>query len=273
MIKKLTCNSGNAKNAGAADALNGRTNRPGYNSANSCEGAEYSMQSYQADYNSAYNAKKAEMCQAEFMSQQGTSDANNSITHTAGFEKLKTCGSHAQFAQLKKAYNDNYYRAYCSTTRADKVGETIGQTLKPFDFETQFQGCTSNQLITLKPVASTAYQRAFKAAQIAKTEQFQKTTGTAPFVIEKMKFTSTCSINADKSVVNVQVNNPNPRQFLIQGDWRVLYYDEAFQKLTEDRTTEALLVSPNNRKAFQKMTLPRDATFCRAEFMGGAATK
>ena len=57
-------------------------------------------------------------------------------------------------------------------------------------------------------------------------------------------------------------------QVLIQGNWKVIYYNGDFAKITEDKTTEAVLITGNNRKSFQKLTLPRDATFCRAEYVG-----
>jgi hypothetical protein len=75
-------------------------------------------------------------------------------------------------------------------------------------------------------------------------------------------------VAGDRSFVQIDVDNAYPEQVLIQGNWKVIYYNNDFAKITEDKTTEAVLITGNNRKSFQKLTLPRDATFCRAEFVG-----
>ncbi|MGZ3696269.1 MAG: hypothetical protein ACXWQO_19910, partial [Bdellovibrionota bacterium] len=100
--------------------------------------------------------------------------------------------------------------------------------------------------------------------------EFNRNVATTAFPFQLRNYVSRCSVAADRSFVQVEVDNAYPEQILIQGNWRVIYYNNDFTKLTEDRTTEALLITGNNRKSFQKLTLPRDSAYCRAEFLGTA---
>jgi hypothetical protein len=109
------------------------------------------------------------------------------------------------------------------------------------------------------------------AARQNQIDQFMTSTATATFPFQLRNYTSRCSVAADKTYVQVEVENDYPDQVMIQGYWKVMYFGNDFGKITEDRDQEALLVTGNNRKSFQKMTLPRDAVFCRAEFLGPAS--
>jgi hypothetical protein len=106
------------------------------------------------------------------------------------------------------------------------------------------------------------------AARQRAVDDFMRTTATAYFPFQLRNYTSRCSVSSDKSYVTVEVENVYPDPVTIQGNWKVMYFNNDFGKITEDRDQEALLVTGNNRKTFQKMTLPRDAVFCRAEFIG-----
>ena len=77
-------------------------------------------------------------------------------------------------------------------------------------------------------------------------------------------------IPADQSLVQVTVNNPNPSQILVQGQWNYQYYDKDFAKIADDSASDAVLLSAQSKKSFTKITLPRNASFCRAEFAGAA---
>jgi hypothetical protein len=101
-----------------------------------------------------------------------------------------------------------------------------------------------------------------------KAAEFQRYTATASFLYLNRSYTSVCAISSDRSFVQVDVENRYPEQVLLRGNWRVQYYNNDFAKITEDRTLEAVLITGHNKKSFQKMTLPRDAAFCRAEYVG-----
>jgi hypothetical protein len=108
------------------------------------------------------------------------------------------------------------------------------------------------------------------AARQRQVDEFLRTTATAYFPFQLRSYTSRCNVSGDRSYVSIEVENRYPEQVTIQGNWKVIYYNNDFAKITEDRDVEAVLVTGNNRKTFQKMTLPKDAAFCRAEFLGAA---
>ena len=97
--------------------------------------------------------------------------------------------------------------------------------------------------------------------------EFINTKSTASFSVNQNSLSSICKINADKSAAIVEVANKTPSEILLQGDWRFEYYNQNFEKITEDNYREAILINGNNSKQFNKMTLPKDANFCRAEFI------
>ncbi|MCO5142260.1 MAG: hypothetical protein M9962_04125 [Oligoflexia bacterium] len=109
-------------------------------------------------------------------------------------------------------------------------------------------------------------QEAQRAAQLA---EFQRTVATSSFPLNLRNYVARCSVASNRSNVNVEVENHYPEQILIQGNWRVIYYNSDFAKITEDRTLEAVLITGNNKKSFQKLTLPQGASYCRAEYIGG----
>lgn len=107
------------------------------------------------------------------------------------------------------------------------------------------------------------------AARQAQVNDFMRTTSTAYFTYSLRNYISRCSVSNDRSYVTVEIENDYPEQVVVYGNWKVSYYNNDFGKITEDTDQESVLVTGNNRKSFQKMTLPKDAVFCRAEFLGG----
>jgi hypothetical protein len=187
-------------------------------------------------------------------------------------------------AAYKAAYADTM-KTNCTLDNAEKSGasEANGRT-DGATSRARFMNCTVNKdavLAAFEKAYATNKERVGKedaenaakaaaAARAAKVAEFQRTTATSTFPFQLRSYISRCSVADDKSFVRVEVENAYPDQILIQGNWKLSYYNHDFGKITEDRTQEAVLVTGNNRKTFQKMTLPRDAQFCRAEFIGQA---
>jgi hypothetical protein len=117
--------------------------------------------------------------------------------------------------------------------------------------------------------ASDAAATAAVAARQAQVNEFMRTTATAYFPYNLRNYISRCAVSPDKSFITVEIENDYPEQIVIYGYWKISYYGNDFSKITEDRDQESVLVTGNNRKTFQKMTLPPTAVFCRAEFIGG----
>ena len=168
---------------------------------------------------------------------------------------------------LKKAYAGAYRETVannCTVDNARKSGEAEASARRTPD---SVRGHLSTCPADVRSGLLTAFDASFAARQ-PKVEDFMRTTATAYFLFELRNFITHCSVAGDKSFVSVEVENDYPEQVLISGNWKVSYYNTDLGKITEDRTQEAVLITGNNRKAFQKTTLLKDAVFCRADFIG-----
>jgi hypothetical protein len=194
------------------------------------------------------------------------------------------CGTSAA---LRRSYMDSYKKALagaCTPAEAERLGTAEATAKRPMtEALSRLDRCGHVGQDSLKGVFELAYRAtsdrlAREEAQRQAQEQerirqqraaeFHRSVATSSFPFQLRNYISRCAVSPDKSFVQVEVENRYPEQVLIQGNWRVIYYNGEFAKITEDRTLEAVLVTGQNKKAFQKMTLPRDATFCRAEFVG-----
>ncbi|MBY0415215.1 MAG: hypothetical protein K2Q18_13675 [Bdellovibrionales bacterium] len=266
-LQKLSCNSDSAKKRGELDAAMGLADQPGIKSAGSCEGAEYNVAQYQNDYKVGFDLKKSQMCQASTASTFGKEDGTSGNTTRPQLAKLQFCKDSKQFTKIQDAYNAEFTTAFCSNDRATKLGTAEGTTSAAETFDAGFATCSPKSQKALKVAYTKSYQEAAVAAKKKQVEDFINTRSTANFSINKAPVTSQCKINADKSAATVEVSNKSPSEMLLKGDWKFEYYNDKFEKITEDNYREALLISSNNKKQFNKMTLPKNADFCRAEFM------
>lgn len=267
MIQKLTCNANSAKSQGAQDAANGNINMPGLRSADSCEGAEYSKTQYQADYRQGFEAKKNEICVASEVIKITQTQVEAGMSKADVEKKIGVCVTMSSYASLKNTMERTYAENFCSAKRAEKMGSKHGADLAGRNFEASFAGCES-KWSSLKPAYEYAYTKAETQAHKNKQDHFVKNTGTSTFMLDQKNLTATCMIPADQSHVTVTVSNPNASQTLVQGQWNYQYFDKNFSKIADDSGVDAVLLSPQSNKSFTKMTLPRNASFCRAEFAG-----
>lgn len=266
MIQKLTCNANNAKSAGARDATNGSINMPGLSSGNSCEG-EYTSSNFQADYRQGFEAKKNEICQMSAVTKIAQDGVNAGLTKSDVEKKIGACVTMSSYSSLKNNLDRTYMNGFCSATRAEAMGAKHGADMADKSFETSFAGCEA-KFHALKPAYESAYAKASTQALKNKQDLFVKSTGTSSFMLDQKNLSVSCMIPADQSMVKVTVNNPNASQTLVQGQWNYQYFDKDFAKIADDSGSDAVLLSPQSNKSFTKMTLPRNASFCRAEFAG-----
>lgn len=267
MIQKLTCNSNNAKSQGAQDAANGNINMPGIRGADSCEGAEYSKSQFQADYRQGFEEKKNQICVAPEVVKITQTNVEAGMSKADVEKKIGACVTMSSYTSLKATMERTFAENFCSVKRADKIGSQHGNDLSGRNFEASFAGC-EGKWGSLRPVYEQAYSRAESQAHKNKQDMFVKNTGTSTFMLDQKNLTATCMIPADQSRVTVTVNNPNTSQTLVQGQWNYQYFDKDFAKIADDSGMDAVLLSPQSNKSFTKMTLPRNASFCRAEFAG-----
>lgn len=271
-LQKLSCNTDNAKKRGENDAALGLANKPGLQSGKSCEG-EYTATQFEADYTFAFNQKKAQVCTTTEAAKWGKEDGTNADTTKKQLTKLQYCQGTNLFAKIQDSYNSEFNKAFCSETRAAHLGTETGTKMGSDTFETSFKTCSPKQLKTLKTVYTKNYQEGIKLAKKKQIEDFINSTSVATFSVNQNSLSSVCKINNDKSAATVEVANKTPSEILLKGDWKFEYYNQKFEKITEDNYREALLINGNNKKQFNKMTLPRDADFCRAEFVAPTDTK
>lgn len=267
MLQKLTCNATSAKNQGAADAANGQINMPGLKTANSCEGAEYSPAQYQADYRAGFDEKKNQICQTSEIIKMTQTAVEAGQSKAEVEKKMGACMTMSSFASLKNTMENTYKTSFCSVPRAEQIGNKHGTELSGRAFETHFAGCEA-KWSALRPAYEQAYAKAETQAHKQKQDLFVQNTGTSTFMLDQKNLSATCRIPADQTHVTVTVNNPNPAQMLVQGQWNYQYFDKNFAKIADDSGMDAVLLSPQSNKSFTKMTLPRNASFCRAEFAG-----
>lgn len=186
---------------------------------------------------------------------------------------------------VKKPYMDAYNSTLadnCSVAEAQRLGVAEATAKRPMgEGNARLSICKNKTALVehFEKAYVTTQERVGKeeAARVAaeqerlraeKAAAFHANTATSAFPYQLRSYVSRCQVAGDRSYVQVEVENRYPEQVLIQGNWKVLYYNGDFNKITEDRTTEAVLVTGNNKKTFQKLTLPRDAAYCRAEFVG-----
>lgn len=268
MIQKLTCNANNAKSSGARDATNGSINMPGLKSGDSCEG-EYTGSQFQADYRQGFEEKKNQICKMDEVTKLTQAGVDSGLTKTEVEKKIGACVTMSSYASLKNNMERVYMNGFCSAARAEKIGNKHGSDLAEKSFEQNFAGCEAKWSM-LKPAYEQAYNKASVQAHKNKQDLFVKNTGTSTFVLDQKNLSASCIIPVDQSMVKVTVNNPNPSQTLVQGQWNYQYFDKDFAKIADDSGVDAVLLSPQSNKSFTKMTLPRNASFCRAEFAGVA---
>lgn len=268
MIQKLTCNTNNAKSSGARDATNGNINMPGLKSGDSCEG-EYTGSQFQADYRQGFEEKKNQICQIGEITKIAQTGVDAGLSKADVEKKMGACVTMSSYASLKNNMERVYMAGFCSATRAEKIGNKHGSDLTEKSFEPNFAGCEAKWAM-LKPAYDQAYNKASVQAHKNKQDLFVKNTGTSTFILDQKNLSASCLIPVDQSMVKVTVNNPNPSQTLVQGQWNYQYFDKDFAKIADDSGVDAVLLSPQSNKSFTKMTLPRNASFCRAEFAGVA---
>ena len=269
MIQKLTCNANNAKSQGARDATSGSINMPGLNSGNSCEG-EYTGSQFQADYRQGFEEKKNQICQMSEVTKIAQDGVNAGLTKADVEKKIGACVTMSSYTSLKNNLERTYMNGFCSNQRAEAMGSKHGADMANKSFEQSFAGCEA-KFASLKPAYDQAYAKASTQALKNKQDLFVKSTGTSNFMLDQKNLSASCMIPADQTFVKVTVNNPNPSQTLVQGQWNYQYFDKDFAKIADDSGSDAVLLSPQSNKSFTKMTLPRNASFCRAEFAGVAA--
>ncbi len=271
-LQKLTCNTDSAKKKGEMDATMGLADQPGMKTASSCEGAEYTIAQYQTDYKVGFEAKKSQMCTPATAATFGKEDGTNGDPTKVQMSKLQFCKGTKEFAKIESNYNAEYTTAFCSDARASKLGMTEGTSSAKETFDTGFASCSVKMQKSLRTAYSKSYSDAQVTARKKAIDDFISTRAVANFQVNQNSLSSQCKISADKSAAVVEVSNKSPSEMLLKGDWKFEYFNEKFEKITEDNYREALLITSNNKKQFNKMTLPKNADFCRAEFMVPTAT-
>ena len=271
MIQKMACNSGSAKSAGSKDASNGVLDGKAA-AASFCDGAEYSSSQYSADYQMGFDERKNQMCQAGEMAKLAKADGLNGVNKADVLKKYRTCESMNNYKSLISTYEKAYHDGMCSDERAKKLGVEEGQKLIDSNKNIHFVDCKTNERSLILSYEN-SYQQAYKNALLAKEKEFQNTTGTTVFNVQNNNLTAICNISNDKSFMKVTVTNNSPNKFLLQGSWNYQYFDKSFNKITDDSSSEALLLTSKTTKSFTKMTLPKDANFCRAEFVNNEIVK
>ena len=275
--KKEICQVSAAAASGQADGAAGQAGKPQKARLNLCadmRGSSKLEAAYEREFKKAF-------CSPSRAAELGTARAQS--WQDADFEgTFSTCGN-----SLKNSYMNAYRQTLsvsCSAGEAGRLASADAEAKKPMaDGLAHFDRCSSVGKGNLREAYERSYlntkaridkDEAEKAAleqqrlREQKVAEFERYTATSTFLYQARSYTALCAISPDKSYVQVSVENRYPDQVLVQGSWRVIYFNQDFAKITEDRTQEALLITPNNKKTFQKMTLPRDASFCRAEFLG-----
>lgn len=265
MIQKLTCNPTAASNRGAEDAVAGRTDRPGAQSGNACEG-EYTAAQYRADYARGYETKRAEICTPQKATELGAADGQNGARNRPGLNALKACSETKAAKAVTAAYEKEFSRVLCSTDRASSAGLARGKALQASNFADEFQECGARA--ALQAIYEKALAEGARQTRQARAAEFKRTTAASQFTLNARPYSASCEIAPDQSKAVVEVVNPYNEQVMVHGNWKFQYFDDSFAKITEDGMQEAVLLPGGNRKTFQKLTLPRSASFCRAEFAG-----
>lgn len=275
MRKNEICQGSMAANFGRTDGEAGASTRPTKTRLGLCENKKLEA-IYESEFTKSYCAPaRATKLGRERAQAWQISDFETAFADCkAGVKTLSQA--------YKVAYNDAM-KTNCGSGEAEKFGlqEAIGRRDGSAG-RIRFGNCTDG-----KEEALAAFEKTFHlhreriakedeaaaiaaahAARVSKENEFARNTATASFPFQLRNYVSRCQVAEDKSFVRVDVENAYPEQVLIQGNWRFQYYNNDFAKITEDRAAEAVLITGNNKKTFQKLTLPKDARFCRAEFIG-----
>ncbi len=228
---------------------------------------------------------KKSFCAPARATKLGTDQARAWAT-ADGETAFQECGN-------SKSLIKTYVQAYqttmannCNAPDAERFGTAEAQARKSMDEGKQkLQRCVEMG----KPEALSAFERSFvmtKAqldreealraaqaeaqAQQARIAEFDRTVVHNNITHQYRPYPTNCAVANDRSYITVNVTNPYSDQVLIQGTWKISYYDSNLNKITEDTTVEAVLLTGNNRKSFQKLTLPRDAAYCRADYVSNS---
>jgi hypothetical protein len=277
--KAEICQLANAAAAGKTDGDLGNSQKPQKAKFQLCQDSRNFAKfesTYEAEFQKAF-------CSASRAAKAAESQAQS--WQAPNFDELfASCGNGKA---LLRTYQDSYKRKMsenCSLAEASRFGEEEAKANRP----------VSDGLEKMKKCEATGkgnFTSAFESAYVAmksrldseqkqrealeqerlrqiRTQEFLSNVATTHFLFATKSMIARCSVAPDRSFVQAEVENRYPDQVLIQGRWRIQYYGQDFQKITEDQTTEAILITPQNKKTFQKMTLPRDAAYCRAEFLG-----
>lgn len=266
-IQKLSCNSGVASRNAQADVKEGRLDQPGSKGGDSCEG-EYTKSQFVNDYKKAYDEAVRGTCVLENAIKAGAVDGDAGLTDKPQIKQFSSCAKMQNQKQLEAGYNKEFIKAYCSDSRGTKMGAEAGSKMGTSSFEQKFASCDSSRKNQLISVYDASYKAKYSQAVKEKTEEFVRTNGTSSFVFQDRSYSASCRVAVDKGSLQITVANPHPQQTLLQGQWKFTYYDKGFQRLMDDTSQEAVLLTNGNPKSFSKMTMPRDAEFCRAEFLG-----
>lgn len=283
--KEEVCQLSTAAAWGRADGEAGDGNRPNKTKLRLCEDMNFARlngvydKEFQKSFCAPARAEKLGKARAESWKPQDFETA---------FAECKGGNSKTLKAAYNRAYQDTMAIA-CTVDQAKKSGESEAAAKHNIDaVRDRLKNCSVNT--KQKEALIAAFEASFKettakmdretaraAAEAAaaqrkqEVENFLANTATSAFTFRNRAHTARCSVANDRSYVSVEVENPYAEQLLIRGQWHVVYYSYKFEKITEDQTQDAVLVEGNSRKAFQKMTLPRNAAYCRAEFVGVTA--
>jgi hypothetical protein len=277
--KQEICQVTAAAATGRTDGEAGQTNKPQKTRLNLCADSRDAAKleaAYEREYKKAYCAP-ARASKAAVARAQSWEEPNFDTT-------FGECGP-----GLKRDYLDAYKQTMsgnCTTGEAERFGAAEAAAKKPMaEGMARLGRCGSVGKGSLAAVFEKSYlaakekmerdesmRAAIEAQRIQdqRANEFRQNVATASFPFQLRNYTARCQVAGDQSYVQVELENRYPEQVLIQGNWKVIYYSPDFAKITEDRTVEAVLVTGQNRKTFQKMTLPRNAAYCRAEFLGTA---
>lgn len=277
--KAEICQLATATAAGKTDGDLGNTAKPQKTKFQICQDQPV-FRKLEPAYESAF--QKA-FCSTTRASASAESLAQN--WKAAAFEEtFASCGN---ASSLKRTFDESYKRKFrenCSTLGAAKFGEDEARANREMhEGQEKMRMCEavgggnfvlafeSSYLATKAKLSQEQKEREAQEQERirqVRVQEFLANVATTNFFFANKSLISKCTVAADRSYIQTEVENRYPEQVLVQGKWRIQYYGADFQKITEDQTVEAVLITPQNKKTFQKMTLPRDAAYCRAEYLG-----
>lgn len=278
--KNEICQVTMAAQLGKTDGEQGNTGKPSKGKLSLCsdtKNAEKLQSTYEKEFKKSYcsNARASNLGSARAQAWQ---EEDYSTT-------FADCGNNAS---LRSSYLVGYKKALaenCTLPGAEKYAmDEARANHGPEEGVRRLTLCSGATRLNLVDSFRLSYERTKntmareendriarerEAQRAAQLTEFQRSVATSSFPMNLRNYVSRCSVTGNRSQINVEIENQYPEQVLIQGNWRVIYYNNDFAKITEDRTLEAVLITGNNKKSFQKLTLPQGAAYCRAEFLGG----